>query len=183
MTDASDAQPIGNANPRPCAECGLCCKLPPIRELDKPEGQWCVHFAKGLGCQIRPTRPGSCSTFQCLWSVTAAMDESWRPDRCKFFVRQLDTGWLSIEVDPGTPDAWKREPFYSQIKAWSRRPARPYEVVMVRTNGRLAIVFPDGEIDIGPAQPGMRIDSGYEMREGRMQSFARFADPSSPIPV
>ena len=179
----TDARPIGLENPRPCNGCGMCCKLLAIEELAKPEGQLCSNFAKGHGCVIYSTRPGSCSSFQCLWSVTAAMDESWRPDKCKFLIRTLATGELMIDVDTGSPDAWKQEPFYGQIKAWSRRPALPYKVVMVRSRGRYWVVFPDGEIDLGPDQPGMRIDSGYEPNEGRMQAFARYSDPSSPEPV
>ncbi len=88
---------------------------------------------------------------------------------------------MIIEVDASIPDAWRREPYYAQIKAWSTRGAAPpHLLVMVRDRGRLLVVFPEGEIDLGPEQPDMRLDTGYEHRGGRLQPFARYEAADAP---
>jgi hypothetical protein len=40
-------------NKRECGKCSLCCKLAPIRELNKPIDAWCPHCRPGHGgCTI-----------------------------------------------------------------------------------------------------------------------------------
>jgi hypothetical protein len=167
--------------PRPCGPCSLCCKLLPVAELAKPAGQWCAQFDKAVGCSTHATRPYQCRDFQCLWTFAAPLDDSWRPDRCGFLMRPGPTGVeVVIEVDPANPAAWKREPFYGQIKAWSTRRAPPFRSILVRDAGRLAVVFPEGEIDLGPERPNEAIESGYVWRGGRQQPYAHYGPPGSP---
>jgi hypothetical protein len=102
-----------------------------------------------------------------------AFDETWRPDRAKFLI---DAGEKQIVIycDPGLPDAWRREPYYSRIKATSSRQTLPFTLVLVRQRGRIIVVFPEAEIDLGPERPDMEIQSGYELRDGKPAPFARF---------
>lgn len=102
-----------------------------------------------------------------------AFGEEWRPDRAKFLM-DAGEGQIVICPDPGTPDAWRREPFYSRIKALSSRASRPFTMVLVRQRGRMIVVFPETEIDLGPERPDMEIRSGYEVREGRPVPYAYF---------
>jgi hypothetical protein len=106
--------------------------------------------------------------------MVSAFDESWRPDRAKFL---LDAGESQIVVycDTGSPDAWRREPYYSRIKALSSRQVRPFTMVLVRLRGRIIVVFPEAEIDLGPERPERKIESGYEIQGGRPTPFARYA--------
>ena len=150
--------------------------------LQKPAHVWCEHVATGVGCSIHATRPGACRDFQCLWTFAAPLDDSWRPDQCRFVMRPGPTGEVVIDVDPARPDAWRREPFYSQIKAWSVRRAPPHRMVFVRASGRLAVVFPEGEVDLGPERANEPIESGYVLRNGRQQPFAHYG-PAGSMPA
>ncbi len=85
-----------------------------------------------------------------------------------------------IDVDPRSPDAWRAEPFYGQIKAWSQRREPPHRMVMVRSRARLAIVFPEGEIDLGPERLNEPIESGYVLRRGQLRPYAHYGPPGSP---
>ena len=108
-----------------CGKCSLCCKLPCIGELDKPIDTWCRHAAPGRGgCSIYPVRPRSCSTFVCAW-LSGEIDDAWFPAGCKMVViprvppHLADEGVL-VMVDPAYPDAWRREPYHTQLRAWAR---------------------------------------------------------------
>jgi hypothetical protein len=61
----SQAAPVPSPVPsKSCGDCGMCCKVLHIGELDKPAGQWCGVFRKGSGCgDYRPDpRPAGAST-------------------------------------------------------------------------------------------------------------------------
>ena len=44
---------------RACGTCMMCCKVPYIKEFEKPAGVWCRHAVPGKGCGIYESRPGS----------------------------------------------------------------------------------------------------------------------------
>lgn len=159
--------------PKPCGPCSLCCKLVPVKELNKPAGQWCTYRAATGGCKVHATRPASCFDYQCGWSLRAELDDRWRPDNAKF-VLSVPEGQLIVLCDPGSPDTWRREPYYTQIKKWSERNSKNYTTVIVRTRGRMVFVFPEADIDIGPFAEGVPVDSGYQLIGGKMIPYARY---------
>jgi hypothetical protein len=161
--------------PKPCGECSLCCKIPEIAAVDKPAGVWCRHVIKGKGCGIYGERPEACRHYQCTWTWADPLDERWRPDRAGFLLNpKADAGLIEIVVDSGKPDAWRREPYYSQIKQWSDRSNPGITRVQVRVRGRVIIVFPEADVDLGPEQMGAPIQSGYALKDGRLQPYAEF---------
>jgi hypothetical protein len=167
--------------PKSCGECSLCCKLLGIAELSKVPGVWCSHVIHGRGCGVYADRPESCRSYQCLWTLAAPLDERWRPDRAGFV---LSTGRVEGEVlilvDPDSPDAWRREPYYSQIKRMSDAFRGGAPRVLVQTQGRVIVVFPETDIDLGPPTGLPNIVWGYEERDGRLQPYAHFAPPDPP---
>ena len=168
-------------SPRACGPCGFCCNVLEIGPPPKPADVWCQYYASGAGCTIRPTRPGVCRDFQCIWTYAATLDDRWRPDKCRFVMRSGPSEELVIDVDRQAPGAWRREPFYGQIKAWSQRHNPPHRTVIVRAGGRAYVVFPEGEIDLGPEQGRTPIQSGYVFRGGLNQPYAHYgADPDPP---
>jgi hypothetical protein len=103
---------------RECGSCSLCCKLLSIRELDKPIDTWCQHCRPGKGgCSIYANRPAECRSFECGWLADERIGEEWFPARCKMVLSQTDEGHLSVTVDPAFSDAWRREPYHSQLMA------------------------------------------------------------------
>ena len=146
-------------SPRACGPCGFCCEI--------------LQFGP-------PPKPPD---FQCIWTFAALLDERWRPDRCRFVIRSGPVEELVIDVDLEDPGAWKREPFYGQIKAWSTRRAMPIKPVFVRSAGHVHVVFPEGEIDLGPEQFNTPIQSGYVYRNGRNQPYAHYGTDPDPPPA
>src|SRR3954469_1149511 len=76
---------------RGCGTCTLCCKLIPVRELNKSAGERCQH-QRATGCRIYNQRPPSCRAWSCAWVVGTVNDEpvtTPRPDRAHYVIDML----------------------------------------------------------------------------------------------
>ena len=148
----------------------MCCKVLDVPELEKPANHWCPHVVKGRGCGIHETRPAICRGYQCRWTLDETLGDAWKPDRCKFILSSNRSGQgLWVDVDVSAPDAWRREPFYSQFKTWSRAAASGAGYVAVRVGERVWIVFPEEEVETPGLQMNMDLKVGYRHASG----FAR----------
>jgi hypothetical protein len=151
MSTAVSLQTVPGRN---CGSCMMCCKLPAIKELQKPLGVWCSYAIRGKGCAIYSKRPPSCEAFYCLWMQDAGLGPEWKPERAKFMVYlQRNGANLQISVDPGFVNAWTRTPYYARIKLWAREGAENGRFVFVRIGQRMIVVLPDRDMDIGPVDP------------------------------
>ncbi len=175
------AAPGTLAQPRPCGDCGMCCKMVAVPELDKAAGVRCRHFAKAQGCAIQATKPGSCRAYQCIWTYAAPLDDSWRPDRAGFILQPGAGNTLDVLPHPAAPNSWRAEPYYSQLKAWADYRAAGRPLITVRTRGHAIVIFPEEDIDLGPVQPEKQIEYGYAEKDGKVQPFARFIDVTPPL--
>ena len=139
---------------RACGTCMMCCKVPYIKEFEKPAGVWCKHAVPGKGCGIYDSRPGSCRAFYCLWMQDASFGPDWKPEKAKFvtYIQQNGVN-MQVAVDPNFPNAWTREPYYGQIKQWAREGAEHGRFVFVRIGPRMIAVLPDREVDLGRVDP------------------------------
>jgi hypothetical protein len=102
-----------------CGTCSLCCKLLAIPELEKPVNEWCKHCKPGNGgCTIynKPEKPAVCDAYKCGWLASHSFDDRWFPAKCKFLM-EMHGDVLRIFVDPGFPNAWRKEPYYSALMA------------------------------------------------------------------
>jgi hypothetical protein len=142
---------------RQCGSCMMCCKVPHIKELNKPPGKWCPNAVFGKGCGIYADRPAACRAFYCEWMQNPNLGPEWKPDKAKFVV-SLNFPFLCVWVDPGVPDAWTRPPYFTQIKQWAVEGPEHGQVVLVRIGPRLIAVLPDREVDLGHVDPGAQID-------------------------
>ncbi len=136
---------------RSCAGCTMCCKLFEIEALGKPAGTWCQHCEVEHGCRIYDSgRPQLCIDFYCDYLRDAKLGEEWKPSRSKIVLaRDLDGRRLWAHVDPQRPDAWRREPFYSTLKAWARLSAAQRGQVVVSVGKRIFAILPDRDVDLG----------------------------------
>jgi hypothetical protein len=135
------------AGERTCGGCTMCCKLLGVVELDKPMGVWCSHAVKGKGCAIYEQRPPTCRGFDCFWLSNAEMADYWKPDRSKMVVAGDESGTqVSIIVDSSYPDAWKKHPYYSDLKAWSQRLGTRLQVVTAKHSW---VIFPEEDLFLG----------------------------------
>ncbi|GGC78748.1 hypothetical protein [Chelatococcus reniformis] len=156
-----------SAQPRQCGTCALCCKVMGIVELDKPRGRWCPHCRPGQGCTTYDDRPEECRTFSCLWLTQDFLGEEWKPDRSKLVLyTEHDANRLVVQVDTGAAQAWRREPFFSQIKAWAQAGVDSRRQVLVVTGELTTLVLPDREVALGKLAEGdlvivrPRLDAG-----------------------
>jgi hypothetical protein len=160
------------AEGKSCGSCGMCCKLLGVAAVDKPAGRWCAHYQRGRGCAIYQDRPAACAGFECLWLDSEKLDDAWRPDRAKFVLyTERDGARLNVVVDPGSPAAWRREPYYSRLKAMSRRALEGCEL-LVSVGDRRFVIFPEEDVDLGVIDPEHKIVSGYAVRDGEQVPYA-----------
>jgi hypothetical protein len=127
-----------------------------IEELAKPISSWCPHCKPRRGCLIYPGRPAECRTFNCLWLVNDHLDERWKPNKSRLVLTTSEDG-IEIRCDPGYPDAWRREPFRSEIRQWAISGETHGVTVVVITGQKMILVTPDREFDLGVVGPDERI--------------------------
>ncbi|HEY0300056.1 MAG TPA: hypothetical protein VGC36_01915 [Rhizomicrobium sp.] len=137
---------------RSCDGCALCCKLVGIKEIAKPQAEWCPHCVKHSRCAIYESRPGECGEFHCEWLIKPQVGDVWRPTHSKMVLVMVEDGGrlkLVVHVDPGSPMAWRKEPYYSQLKTWSQNLLDRGGTVNVYIRNRVHVVFPDKDVDLG----------------------------------
>jgi hypothetical protein len=138
---------------RACGSCTLCCKVPSIAELGKPAGAWCTHCLPGRGCGIYTLRPMVCRGAYCEWMMSKGLGPEWKPDRSKIVLFKSEGGRrLTAHVDPGYPTAWRRSPFYENLKLWAAEAARrtpEMDLVDVMIGEQEIVILPDREVELG----------------------------------
>lgn len=88
-------------NNRTCGSCHLCCKLPEIKELEKPAGVRCNFVHIGVGCSQYQIRPKACRDFTCAWLDGDIPIEFYPKDFHAFVFLPAKGEYIQIEVDPG----------------------------------------------------------------------------------
>jgi len=133
---------------RSCEGCTTCCKLLAIAELKKPPQTWCEHCAIGTGCKTYDVRPADCRTFYCGWVLDGALGEAWNPRHSKIVVK-FEPSRIVVHVDKDRRDAWRKEPYLSQIRNWARQAMAMRGEVIVWEGLDGIRVLPEGEQRIG----------------------------------
>ena len=106
---------------RQCGGCTLCCKLVPVKEIDKKGGARCCHQRTGKGCAVyqRPAFPISCALWSCRWLSDPDAAALGRPDRTHYVIdvmpdtiivtpaggEPIELSVLQVWLDPKFPDA------------------------------------------------------------------------------
>jgi hypothetical protein len=127
-----------------------------IEELAKPVSAWCPHCKPGRGCLIYADRPAECRTFSCLWLVDDQLNPHWKPNKSKLVLTTSEDG-IEVRCDPGFPDAWRKEPFRSEIHQWAVSSETLDMTVVVIVGQKMILVAPDREFDLGVVEPDERI--------------------------
>ena len=133
----------------------MCCKLLRIEALDKPSNTWCTHCDVGTGCKIYAERPDECRIFNCGYLTQPQIGEHWQPARARMVLALSTNGKrLTIFVDPDRRDAWRKEPYLSDIRGWARAAARNDGRVVVSQGAELIAITPAGESRLGTVEDG-----------------------------
>jgi hypothetical protein len=127
----------------------MCCKIMGIAELSKPRNQWCPNCEVGKSCSIYAERPQSCRDFDCIFLLDATLPEHWKPSRSRMVLTRYQAARLCVHVDLDRPDAWRKEPYYSELKAWSRTAAHSRSMIAVYVGDNLTIVLPNRDKPLG----------------------------------
>jgi hypothetical protein len=127
-----------------------------IDELAKPGGTWCQNCKVGDGCKIYSARPTECQSFSCLWLIDERLGPQWNPSKSKLVLTTSDDG-IEIRCDPGFPDAWRKEPFRTQIYKWAEAGERYDVTVLVIVGERMTLVTRDRDFDVGVVRSDERI--------------------------
>jgi hypothetical protein len=153
-----------------CGECTLCCKVMAVEELAKPAGVWCSSCKPGRGCLVYASRPIECQTYSCLWLMDDRFDQRWKPSKSKLVLTTSQDG-IEIRCDPGFPDAWRKEPFRSEMHKWAVSGETHDVTVVVIIGERMILVTPGREFDLGVVRSDERIVreiSGTEVVNARV---------------
>jgi len=166
---------------RSCGGCTMCCKLLGIKGLDKPRLKWCLHCAIGTGCRIYENRPTECRDFYCSYLLDPTLEEHWYPARSKMVVttHSLENK-VTIYVDSARPDAWRAEPYHSEIRRWAAEIARRNGQCIVHQGRDLIVVLPAGEKNLGPVPEGRAILVTKTLDPSGVVWDAMVADPDDP---
>jgi hypothetical protein len=147
---------VATPQERACGDCTLCCKVMAIEELAKPVSSWCPLCKPGNGCLTYNNRPIECQTFSCLWLVNDQLDHRWKPSKSKLVLTTSEDG-IEVRCDPGFPDAWRKEPFRSEIREWAISGESHDITVVIIIGERMILVTPDREFDLGVVRSDERI--------------------------
>ena len=86
----------------------------------------------------------------------------------------LSPNSVAVRVDAGHPNAWRREPYYSQLKRWSRAAVESRGQVVVYVKRRVIVILPDKDVDFGDVDLGDQIWVGaFETPAGRTWNAVR----------
>jgi hypothetical protein len=90
---------------RQCGDCQLCCRLLPVRELDKPANTKCRHqtFAKGCGVYHKAGMPPSCAIWNCRWLVNNDTGRMRRPNHSHYVIDIMPDYIQLVPGDGGEP--------------------------------------------------------------------------------
>jgi hypothetical protein len=127
-----------------------------IEQLAKPASSWCPHCEPGRGCSIYARRPAECATFRCLWLLNERLGQRWKPSKSRLVLTTSEDG-IEVRCDPGFPDAWRKEPYRSEIHQWAVTGETHDVTVVVVTGEKMILVTADREFDLGVVGPDERI--------------------------
>lgn len=162
-TNASGVtNPARRASLKMCGDCTLCCKVYEIEDFEKKPGKTCHNVRDEGGCGVWGLHPKACQEFKCLWLKHDDMDGRWRPDHAGFVMRLEGKGTVCIDVDHDRPDAWRREPYYSQLKAWSEVMPRNEGLVLVYAPEAMYVITPMEDLPLKAPKKGDALETGME---------------------
>jgi hypothetical protein len=135
---------------RGCDGCTLCCRVLEATSLDKPMGVLCRHCVVGQGCGIHATRVAECRDYHCAWLLNDTLGEEWRPETAHIILSyDLDGHRLNANADPDFPDAWRQEPYYSQLKEWAAIALASNRQIVAYVGRHTFVILPDRHVDLG----------------------------------
>lgn len=84
-----------------------------------------------------------------MWLINEAMGDHWYPKKAKMVVNPEPNGF-TVHPDPGTPMAWRGDPYYSELKRMAVQ-AAPHlgQINVAYSDKRTIAILPDEDVDLG----------------------------------
>lgn len=161
---------------RQCGDCTLCCKVMAIEELAKRANIWCPHCDPRHGCLVYAGRPAECRSFDCLWLIDDRFGQHWKPNKSKLVLTTSRDG-IEIRCDQGFPDAWRKEPFRSEIRTLAESGDKHDIAILIIVGERMTLVTAEREFDLGIVRQDQRIVR--ELKGGRVVNVRVIETPDS----
>ncbi len=159
---------------RSCQSCTMCCGVLGIKEIAKPERTACPNCLTGGGCGIYDARPEVCREFYCGYLALPFVHERWFPAECGMMIFPAsEDRRLAIHVDPARPDAWKAEPFHSDLRQWAVAAEKMDLQVFVAVGRGVIAILPHEDVDLGEFADDDRLVYDRETVDGRTVLRAR----------
>lgn len=151
----------------------MCCKLLNIPVLQKPRQVWCKHCQIGVGCGIYPDRPAECASFYCLYRLSPELGEEWKPSLSKMVLNyESKIRRVNVSVDADSPDIWRQEPYYSQLKGMALHLLRGKGHLLVWTRDDVVAILPDREVSFPHARDKVIVVRGRMTAQGEEYDVA-----------
>ena len=139
---------------RGCDGCTLCCKVMEAEPIGKKADTWCVHCVKTKGCGVHETREPVCRDYHCGWLIDGSLGEEWHPERAHLIISYRDEGRsMTVHADADYPDAWMREPFYSQFRRWAEMSLAAGGRILGYVGPQVFAILPDRHVPLGALAP------------------------------
>lgn len=165
---------LESVGPRRCGGCTLCCRLLPVRSLNKAANERCTYQRTGRGCSVYRTKamPADCGLWTCRWLTDPSTRDLRRPDRSGYVVdvmpdfvtiqdentKPFRIGAVQVWCDPRHPDA-HRDP---ALRVWLAR--------LGEDEGVVAIIRYSGTEGFTLIPPAIAADGEWhEVKSGVMQ--------------
>jgi hypothetical protein len=111
----------------------------------------------------RPVVACGCRNWTCNWILEPALGPRVAAaDQQMILYYENEGRRLCVRVDPGYANAWRREPYYSQLKECARRIAEAHKQVVVYIRKKAIVILPDNDVDIGDLDVGDQIWVGAQ---------------------
>ena len=82
------------------------------------------------------------------------MSEAWKPSQSRLIIsNELAQNRINIHVDLARPDAWRKQPYYGDLKTWSRHITADHGQLVVFVGDRQIVILPDHDVDLGIVDP------------------------------
>jgi hypothetical protein len=89
--------------------------------------------------------------------LASGLGDEWKPERARLALVRTEAGHrLTALVDPGYPGAWRRSPYYENLRRWALEAAQKWPdlyLVDVMIGQRCIVILPDREVDVGVLGP------------------------------
>ena len=70
-------------------------------------------------------------------------------------------GFIYVQVDPGAPSAWRKQPYYDQLHRWAEASLQRGRHVIVFVNDAATLIMPGQDVPLGAMNPA----DGFSVRQ------------------